>query len=672
MGSDDRRGVEAVLAYSVLFLFFFHLISDFIAGIYAFGVLGTGIPTEIVTVTLFLSPFLLLLFKRGLGTTTLLLLGELVLLCRVIEIWLPVRFQLLVAGIGTGLFLFLFPALLWNHGDRRNKGVGVLMATALVLAVAASVLLRTLGSTMVLTNEGWFRAISIFLAIGAGILLPRVIQHKQPATEDNDEETRVASRSKTIALSLGISSVILLFYFGFSSPAVLSRWTGSDYLLILSVSVISLVTFAWLLALVRRATVRLTPVTPLFITAGFVLLLTLILAVNQAAFPKGAAGYPFLDPEVSPLWNIALLGLLLLYPVLFLDFGLLTEEMILSRPSMRKLGLGFGLASVFTVIMILANVFTSAWAYIDPVLEPLFRYRFWQIYMLVGIVLTLSMIGVSKAAIGSDSVMIGRRARKAIAGLVTVICICTVASAFFQTPEPTGTEQVDLFVVAGFNLQQGYDADGQRSYREQCEVLKEIDADIVALSESDTARIAGGNFDIVRYLAECLDMNSYVGPKTGIGTFGYALLSKYPIENPETYHLFSGPGLPSSDNPEKVSGGDQVALVKGQITSGGETYNVIVVHFDSNPPVEQALGLVEVAAGLENVIAVGDFNCNPGTECFDIISRELEHCAEQSGEPDLLDGDIDHVFVSPGLQCSGFGYVQNEASDHPVVVAEFD
>jgi endonuclease/exonuclease/phosphatase family metal-dependent hydrolase len=79
-----------------------------------------------------------------------------------------------------------------------------------------------------------------------------------------------------------------------------------------------------------------------------------------------------------------------------------------------------------------------------------------------------------------------------------------------------------------------------------------------------------------------------------------------------------------------------------------------------------------MVSGVENVIAVGDYNCNPGTECFDIISRELEHCAEQIGEPDLAVGDIDHVFVSPDLRCSRFRYVQNDASDHPVVVSDFE
>lgn len=664
-----KRDLGAVLVFSVLFLFFLQLITDFIAGIYAYGVLGTGIPIEIVAIVLFLSPFLLLLFNRGLGVTTLILLGELVLVCRVIEIWLPVRLQMIVAGLGTGLFLFLFPALLWHYGFRKGRGVGRLMATSLVLAVSASVLFRTLGSTMDLTNEGWFRAIAVVIAVGVGTLLPRAIQGEIPDTEQSEKESPKASWGKTIALNFGISAVFLLLYFAFSSPAVITRWAEADYLLILSLAAISLAAFVWLLALVKRDSFPILPVVATIISAGFVLALTLTLDINQTVLPSEPAAYPLLDPGVSQSWNIALVALLLLYPVLFLDFGLLTEETIRARPSMRMLGLGFGLASIFMVIIILANVFTSTWAYIDPILEPLIRFRYWQVFLIVGFILMGSMLVVRATPATPASETSDLRTRKVAAGLVTAICLGIIAGAFFLDAEPSDQAKVEQLVVAGFNLQQGYDVDGQRSHKAQCELLDKIDADIIALSESDTARIAGGNFDIVRYLATCLDMNSYVGPKTGIGTFGYALLSKYPIENPETVHLFSAPGLQSSDDPDKVSGGDQVALTSGTVEVAGKRYNVIVVHFDSNPPEEQPQGLVKVISGQEDVIAIGDYNCKPGTSCFEIISDKLEHCARSSGNMDLVEGHIDHIFVSPGIECENFRYVETETSDHPVVVA---
>jgi endonuclease/exonuclease/phosphatase family metal-dependent hydrolase len=674
MEITSKKGGQAVLVFAVLFLFFLQLITDFIAGIYAMALTGpiVGIPMEIALIVFFLSPFLLLLFKRGLPTIVLIVLGELVLLSRAAEIMLPTWHQMLIAGIGTSLFLFLFPALIWHYGQKQNSRIGVVMAAGLLLAVAASIVLRSMGATLDLSSVGWFRAIAWLLALAAAVALPGVFSQDDPENELIEAAPGKAGWGKGIGLCFGISSIFTLLYFAFGSPAVISRWTETSYIFVLAVAAGALVLFSWLLATVGRSKGLVRPGIVLLITAGFALFLTLTLAANQAALPEEAASFPFPDPEVSNIWIVTLLGLLVLYPILFLDFGLLLEEAVFSRFAMRKLGLGFGLASLFMLFMILANVFTSAWAYIDPALEPLFRNRFWHIHMIVAVILTLSILLVSKNTYEARLATIDPKKSRTVAGLVTVLCAVAIVAVILLEPNPQEPDRASGLTVAGYNIQQGYDVSGQRAHQAQCDLLKEIDADVIALSENETARIAGGNFDIVRYLASCLDMTSYVGPKTATSTFGYALLSKYAIENPETFHLFSGPGMASSDDPERVSGGDQVAVIKGQIKAGNQNYNIFVVHFDSNPPEEQPVGLVELVDGVDNVVAIGDYNCNPGTKCFGIISQELEHCTEQTGEPDLTIGDIDHVFVSPGLQCAGYRYVQNEASDHPVVVAEFE
>lgn len=670
MNTDIRGNTRAIVVYSILFLFFFQLISHFIAGIYGFGVLGTGLPVELGAIILFLSPFLLLFFKKGLSRTTVVVIAELFLLFRAVEVWLDLRPQLLVAALGTGIFLFLFPALLWRHGRSKEYGAGRLMAVALVLAIAVSILLRTLGLTMDLSNEGWFRVIAIALAIGAGLLIPGTLS-KEPSSAEGDEEPEsTAGFGKATVLGLGVISVFLMLYFAFSGPAVIARWTGVDYLLILAVSSVALVGFSWLLALDVFPTSRLTVRLAIIGSAIFVLALSALLAINQVVLPADPSAYPLLDPEPGSLWIVALFAILLLFPILSIDFGLFAEETIRTFPSMRKLGFGFGIASIFMMIMILAHVFTSTWAYIDPIIEPLFRGRFWQIHLLVGIVLILSLLIVRKSALGSDPVENGGRARKSAAVLVTVISAIVVVGAIILQPNASNAEPKEQLAIAGYNLQQGYGQNLERSHKEQCEVLREIDADVVVLSENDTARIAGGNFDIAHYLAACLEMYSYAGPKTGIGSFGYAILSKYPIENPETFHLFSDHGLPSTDDPEKVSGGDQVALLKGEISAGGEIYNIIAVHSDSNPPKEQFTGLVEIASRLENVVAVGDYNCRPGNECFSIVDEVLDHCTQSSGDVSVINGRIDHIFVSPGLSCQEYTYVESEASDHPVVVSK--
>jgi endonuclease/exonuclease/phosphatase family metal-dependent hydrolase len=531
-------------------------------------------------------------------------------------------------------------------------------------------LLRSLGSTMDLSNEGMFRAITLLLTIIAAVLIPPVFRHEVdgagPMSSDKDP-----GWGKTILLGIGIVSVFTLLYFAFTSPTVISRWTEVNYLLILLVATVALVLFVWLLASRRNVIAGFSRVAALTGTAVFALALTLTLWVNQAILPDEPGLYPVADPGVSPFWIISLLVMLILYPILFLDFGLLVEEIVHNRPTFRKLGLGFGLASLLMLFLVLSNVFTSVWAYIDPILEPFFRYKFWFYHFIPAVLLALSLLAVRKETADMMVETAHQSIGRGFAALVTAVGIIALVGAFLLSPvleSPAGP--ADRLKVAGYNIHQGYDVGGQRSHQAQCALLDQINADIVSLSESDTARIAGGNFDAPRFLADCLDVDSYVGPKTGAGTFGYALLSKFPIENAEVFHLFSGPGFPSAGDPEKRSGGDQVAVIKSQVRLGDETFNIFVNHFDSNPPREQPEGFVKLVKGLDHVIAIGDYNCQPDTECFAIITETLNNCAGIYDDPDVAQGRIDHIFVSPDLQCQNFTYVESSASDHPVVVAE--
>ena len=68
--------LAAAALYSLLFLFFFQLVSGFVEGIYVFGLLGTSISVEIVSLLLSLSPLVLLLWPRGLAGWPLAVAGE--------------------------------------------------------------------------------------------------------------------------------------------------------------------------------------------------------------------------------------------------------------------------------------------------------------------------------------------------------------------------------------------------------------------------------------------------------------------------------------------------------------------------------------------------------------------------------------------------------------------
>ncbi len=667
MGYLRGHKAQAIVVFAILFLFFFQQLADLVAGIYSFGLMGSDLPPEMAVMVFFLTPFLLLLFRRGFPATVLVILGEVVLLGRAVEIVPSIRYQIIVTALGVGAFLLLFPALLWDRGQKQDKATGSLMASGLLLAITASILLRTLGSTMDLTNVGMFRGGAWLLAIVAGFLLPGVFRAEPETAEASEPAPYKAGWGRSIVLAIGITSIFLLLYAGFTSPTVISRWTNQNYLVIVGVACLALALFGWLMTIGGKRT-GFPSRTDVFIqTALFGLALTLTLAVHQVAMPTGSSGFPLLDPTVGSGWIISTVVMLLLFPVLFFDFGKLVDGFVLGRPAIRQLGLGFGLASLLMLLMILLIIFTSTWSYIALALEPVVRNRFWHLHMVVAILLTLSLLAVPGKGVLKGEQTPGRLSQ-AVAIVVTVLGVAAFLSTVVLSPRPAEISGVDGLKVAGYNLRQGYSKTGERSHDEQCRVLKEIDADIIALSETDTSRIAGANFDIVRYMAQCLDLYAYAGAKTGAGTFGYALLSKYPIVDPQTYHLFSGPNLPSPSGRGETSGGDQVAVIKARIDVGDQSFTVFVNHFDSDPPYEQPEGFASLAGAVDGpIIAIGDYNCRPGSECIDTITRVLDHCDMAQAEA----GDhIDHIFVSSGLSCPNFGYVESDASDHPAVVSD--
>jgi len=123
----------------LVFLFLFQHLTEFIAAIYAFGLLQTDIPPELAAAVLMFSPFGLMAFRhRG---SLWLLPGTLVigLLTRALLPFLPTRGVMVAAGMGVAALFLLLPLLL-SRVPPRDIGVG------LGLAVAAAALLRAWGT----------------------------------------------------------------------------------------------------------------------------------------------------------------------------------------------------------------------------------------------------------------------------------------------------------------------------------------------------------------------------------------------------------------------------------------------------------------------------------------------------------------------------------------------
>jgi endonuclease/exonuclease/phosphatase family metal-dependent hydrolase len=658
------RQLSTVLLYGILLLFFLQLISEFIEAIYAFGLLGTSLPVEMAAMLLLFSPLLLLLLPRRPERWALVLLAEVVVAARVVTPLLDTRGRVFAAGLGVACFLVLLPSLLTRPHQNGAESVGLRFGLGLTLALSLSICFRALGSGSDISGCGMYQIIGWFLAAVAGLLALRWLKPVGDAQADTGTTAAQDRPSfwRTLAVSVGLVSVLVLSYFAFSSANVIARWTGADYLVVLAVVVGSLGLFALVLASAPRVLVALTPGAVLSWNALFVAAMILTILVEQIAFPGGPGSYPLVEPPVQAWQRIPLYAMLVLSPVLVIDLSLYAQELATKRPGSRQLGGGFGLASLLALLLILGHIFTSVYDYI-PVVGPFFRDRFWLVHLVAGLAIAFPLLGVSRASLTS----LHDRNRLKLGGLfpcaIALVGVIAIAGALIMAPHPgTPTEASSLRIMT-YNIQQGYSQDGLRNYDGQLALIQEADPDILGLQECDTNRIANGNADVVRYFADRLDMYSYYGPKVVAGTFGVALLSKYPLKMAQTTYHYS----------ER----EQEATVEAQIAAGNQTFNLYVTHLaseDDSENLAQTRELLGMVQGMENAIVIGDFNFRPDTEQYRITTELLEDSwlvrwpggnADQGIDPERR---IDHIFVSPGARVVDSQYLTGQQSDHPAMI----
>jgi endonuclease/exonuclease/phosphatase family metal-dependent hydrolase len=653
-----------MIGLSIFFLFFFQLISEFVEGIYAFGLLGTGIPTEIISILLLFAPALLILLPKPLNGRGLALVACLALVAGVWGMFLDTRARMLVTGLGTSCALLYFPARLWELGrESRGSGengmsAGLKLGAGLAIGLAFFILFRAWNSGLYPYAENWFRAVAVVLAVIAMVGLLRSPKteplHEEPAGVDSPP---AAGFWSTASLSLGFSACLIMLYFAFASPNVISRWSGGNYIVLLGLTVTSLaVCAAWLSGMPGRLH-AFRPKVAFLWTVVFVLFMTVAILSFQIRFPLTLQGYPLPEPEPGSLAYAALYAMVVLFPVVLVNFILLSAELVARRPSQRALGGGFTLSALFLLIMIFGHVFTTVYDYI-PIAGPAFRDRFWLVYLALGLVMTFPLL-LARRVPPADWLPLPRT----VAWTVIGAGLAALIGASFATANPLSpAEGRRELVIMTYNIQQGYTETGSRDPQAQLQVLRQANPDLIGLQESDTNRIAGGNADLVRYFADQLDMYSYYGPKVVPGTFGIALLSKYPLENPRTFYMYSE--------------GEQTATIHAQVSVNGTSFNVFVTHLGNGGPIVQQEAILQEVDGLENVIAMGDFNFRPDSEQYALTTQVLED-AWLLRWPSGIDANgynpeqrIDHVFLSPGMNVQDARFHTGPESDHPALIVE--
>ncbi|MFX1344602.1 MAG: endonuclease/exonuclease/phosphatase family protein [Promethearchaeota archaeon] len=685
-----RKYYSELILVSILFLFFFQLISDFIESIYALNLIEVELNENIAAALFLLSPIILVLpiFKKEFPDKGLVIIGEVMVICRILEPIFNTQIKMIFTGMGVFCFMLFFPAFLQSKSKGNEEKNSLLIGVELSIGLGMAILFRTLGSTLDLTYHFWFLWIGWVLAAIAGIMLinflntdrmTKIFGERINSSDPSHIQEKKGSKWKILGLSLGITSILVLIYFAFSSPVVISRWTEGNYTAITIFIIIAITAFIFLVAFKPDIINIITFRGILFWNGLFVLMLVLTIGVHQIPF-LFISSYPVYAPTTTLLHHIPLYIMLILSPIILIDFTLLTRELFRSKPSIRKIGVSFFISSVYLLLMIFSAVFTIVWDYV-PYVGAFFRDMIWFVFLVVGLVIALPILLVRK-----DSLLFTKQSRNKfksrlkISGLIFIICIGTILGVAVLEKTDKEDDIDNPIRILSYNIQQGFDENGDKNFEGQYEVIKNANASIIGLQESDTCRISSGNADIVRYVNNRLKYYSYFGPKTITGTYGIALLSRYPIKNAKTFYM--------------ESEGEQTATIEAKIIIGTITYNVFVTHlgnfidptippFDRSQIIQQEQ-LLERIGSKTNVILMGDFNFQPYTEQYNItIVHPLDDCWQIANS--TLIGDvpndwvtrlpaerIDHVFISPDLTALSnyveVTYFGGSAADHPAVL----
>ena len=654
-----KKNFPVILAFAIVFLFLIQAAGTLVESIYILDLMNTNLDVKVLGVLFFFTPLLMIPFYKKFSRQLIWISFGILLISRGLLPYLDTANRLLASGFATGACLNLFFLLLPSKPRGESNSLpGLWGAAGLALAVSFSVLLRTLdfGIDYSLTIPGGWGGWA--LALSLGWMLAHLDFEAEPATE-----TKLVGVTPGI---LGFFLVLILVWFAFSAPSVIARWTEGSYPLI--VIIISLLSLGWVLLslLSPRFLDRIGPRLLLTWNLIFTICLTGTILVHAVPFPPTpASAVVVVGP---PAWwqAVPLVLMLLLFPVIFLDLRLFLPQLCRATPSPRRLVPGILLGGLVLILLIFANIFTNVWGYVKPV-SLIFRGKYWLPFLLSAGIITLLAWRVKRveSTPAKESSLDFHWAWTFLLGLVFLATLVSFLPAKRVLVDAAGKTSL---LVMTFNIQGANDGSAQKSYDRQLALIRSVSPDILSLQETDTTRISLNNNDYVRYYAENLGYYSYFGPTTVAGTFGTAILSKFPLKNTRTAFSYSDT--------------DEIGTAEAEIEVGGLRFSIFDVHPDGSDTAKMVFAqtLLDLSKNDPYVVALGDYNLRDYEAPYQLVNSVYTNAwtsvypskISSSGVDMSGDNRIDHIFVSKTLSVRDPVYVLPPASatDHPVHWAE--
>lgn len=642
---------KATLLWALLLLFFFQLTSVWMESIYRMALIKLEIGNEVYGMLFLFGPLILFLVPKRCERGLLWGVMGLLLTARVLFPLFGASARIVAAGLGAGAFLTVFCYALSDRYRALRGDMGV----AVGLAVLLSVMFRSWRSSIDISMEGSTSILGWVLVLLALVLFRAVVRdvHDVHDVHDPSAMHHVPWWQRTVAV-IGLFSHFTLIYLFLSSPAVVNAWCGGNRLGYTTAIAATVAAFAATLLWAVVNTRSPSRAALAGVTVCFLLLLAGGIARYAPVSPvSAAANAVFVRGNPLGAWFLLQFGLVC-SPIVI--FGI-RHAWCLSggiRPRDAVLPVVLGMAFLLAVTTLL--IFTNVWGYIQY--GRLFRNRFAWPLLLAGAGMLLPLMLRLKNAPPETSA--GPFLGKLAAAAAVLAVAGTVWCGASRAVPRADTRQLTILT---YNMQQGSQANGDRGYREQLALLRNVDADIIGLQESDTARPSGGNVDTVRYFADALGYYSYYGPGTVSGTFGTAILSRYPIRNPRTFFTYSDSDEVGTAAAEIDVDGTSITFFSNHPSGAGAVMNA---HVDA---------LIAEAGKSKRSIAVGDYNFSSREPYFAKLAALLVPCAATRGEARIgryddqpeLASNIDHIFVSPGFHVLESHYLPPPGSrtDHP-------
>lgn len=650
-----NKTLQFILAFGILMLLFVQALTTFIEGIYILELLSTSLDEKVLALILLFSPLLLLLFGKHVPRWLLWAAFIIFILGRGIIPYLDTFERTLAAGIATGAGLVLIPLSLVTFPGGRGGYRWLIPAQGLALGVGLSVLLRTLNYTLDLSLTAEYSWLGWGLALILGLTMLQFNWKEEQAPGKEIEGVTSAA--------IGVIGILTLFYFMLSSPGVIARWTeGSYQMIIIAVSGLSLI---WLLISLIQPTWIENLSRSVLLIWNLVFMVAVVWMILAHTFPFPAT--PETAPVIvrGPTWyqQIPLVLTLLSFPVVFFDFGIFAGLIAQARPTPRKMAPGFILGVLLLIILVFMNIFSNTWGYVEPI-SPFFRNKFWLPFLvLTGLITALQVILHDKV----QRRLSDRETKLALVVTGVVLGILfgmTIISALMTDGPREAAQDKKSLTIMTYNIQQANNEMGEISYREQLALMKQIDPDIIGFQESDSTRVSLGNNDYIRYYANMLGYHSYFGPKTVTGTYGTAILSKYPLQNPRSVFSYSDQ--------------DEIGTAEAEISVGEKVITIYNVHPAGSDVAKMVFAetLVGRAGEKPDVIAMGDYNLRGWEDPYLLIDVSLKNAwmdvyptgVDEDGLDMSGENRIDHIFVSPHFIITNPVYILPPGSwtDHPV------